>query len=93
MVPIVVPILTTSTSLLVVTVVTSFCADYCKSRIFFLCNPPNTVTVVASIEETAERYSIPKPFIGLILLPLVVSEVLLAAIIDSKFSRLMLQNM
>lgn len=28
--------------------------------------------VVASIEETAERYSIPKPFIGLILLPIVV---------------------
>ncbi|KAJ7073970.1 Sodium/calcium exchanger protein-domain-containing protein [Mycena amicta] len=37
------------------TVVTSFCADY----------------LVASIEETAERYSIPKPFIGLILLPIV----------------------
>ena len=31
------------------------------------------VLVVASIEETAERYSIPKPFIGLILLPIVVS--------------------
>lgn len=29
--------------------------------------------VVASIEETAERYHIPKPFIGLILLPIVVS--------------------
>ena len=29
------------------------------------------ISVVASIEETAERYSIPKPFIGLILLPLV----------------------
>jgi len=42
-------------ALLIVTVVTSFCADY----------------LVASIEETAERYSIPKPFIGLILLPLV----------------------
>jgi len=42
-------------SLLVVTVVTSFCADY----------------LVASIEETAEQYSIPKPFIGLILIPLV----------------------
>ena len=27
--------------------------------------------VVASIEETAERYHIPKPFIGLILLPIV----------------------
>ncbi|KAF9649010.1 calcium/proton exchanger [Thelephora ganbajun] len=43
------------TALLMVTVVTSFAADY----------------LVASIEETAERYGIPKPFIGLILLPLV----------------------
>lgn len=42
-------------ALLLVTVITSFAADY----------------LVASIEETAERYSIPKPFIGLILLPLV----------------------
>ncbi|KAG8935709.1 hypothetical protein FRC02_006757 [Tulasnella sp. 418] len=42
-------------TLLAVTVVTSFCADY----------------LVASIEETAEKYSIPKPFIGVILLPLV----------------------
>lgn len=29
------------------------------------------LTVVASIEETADRYKIPKPFIGLILLPIV----------------------
>ncbi|KAG8908530.1 hypothetical protein FRB99_005890 [Tulasnella sp. 403] len=42
-------------SLLAVTIVTSFCADY----------------LVASIEETAAKYSIPKPFIGVILLPLV----------------------
>ncbi|KAJ3474132.1 hypothetical protein NLI96_g12636 [Meripilus lineatus] len=42
-------------ALLLVTVVTSFCADY----------------LVASIEETAVRYNIPKPFIGLILLPIV----------------------
>jgi Ca2+:H+ antiporter len=42
-------------ALLVVTVVTSFCADY----------------LVASIEETAHRYHIPKTFIGLILLPIV----------------------
>lgn len=42
-------------ALLLVTVITAFAADY----------------LVASIEETAERYSIPKPFIGLILLPLV----------------------
>lgn len=30
--------------------------------------------MVASIEEFAERYAVPKPFIGLILLPIVVSE-------------------
>ncbi|KZT26610.1 Calcium/proton exchanger [Neolentinus lepideus HHB14362 ss-1] len=42
-------------ALLLVTVVTSFCADY----------------LVASIEEVAERYHIPKAFIGLILLPIV----------------------
>ena len=45
-------------SLLAVTVVTAFCADY----------------LVASIEETANRYSIPKAFIGLILLPIVVCD-------------------
>lgn len=44
-----------SFSLLGVTVVTAFCADF----------------LVASIEEFAERYSVPKPFIGLILLPIV----------------------
>jgi len=32
-----------------------------------------TLTVVASIEETAERYDIPEAFIGLILIPIVVS--------------------
>ncbi|KAJ6563230.1 Sodium/calcium exchanger protein-domain-containing protein [Mycena sp. CBHHK59/15] len=42
-------------ALLATTVVTSFCADF----------------LVASIEETAKRYHIPKPFIGLILLPIV----------------------
>ena len=42
-------------ALLGVTVVTSFCADF----------------LVASIEETAERYHISKTFIGLILLPIV----------------------
>ncbi|KAI0782213.1 calcium/proton exchanger [Abortiporus biennis] len=41
--------------LLIVTIVTSFCADY----------------LVASIEETATRYNIPKAFIGLILIPIV----------------------
>ncbi|PAV23831.1 Calcium proton exchanger [Pyrrhoderma noxium] len=43
------------TALLIVTIVTSFCADY----------------LVASIEETATRYNIPKTFIGIILLPIV----------------------
>ncbi|KAI0006180.1 Sodium/calcium exchanger protein-domain-containing protein [Russula compacta] len=42
-------------SLLIVTVVTSFVADY----------------LVASIEETANRFNIPKSFIGLIVLPIV----------------------
>jgi Ca2+/H+ antiporter len=31
-------------------------------------------SVVGSIEETANRFNIPKAFIGLILLPLVVSK-------------------
>jgi Ca2+:H+ antiporter len=44
-----------SIGLLVVTVTTSFVADF----------------LVASIEETANRYEIPKAFIGLILLPIV----------------------
>ncbi|KAJ7578483.1 calcium:hydrogen antiporter [Mycena floridula] len=48
-------IVAASSALLIVTVITSFVADY----------------LVASIEEFAERYSIPKPFIGLILLPIV----------------------
>ncbi|EIW84865.1 calcium proton exchanger [Coniophora puteana RWD-64-598 SS2] len=43
------------TALLLVTVITAFCAEY----------------LVASIEETAERYHIPEAFIGLILLPIV----------------------
>jgi len=41
--------------LIVVTLITSFCADY----------------LVGSIEETADKYHIPKPFIGVIMLPLV----------------------
>jgi len=41
-------------ALLIVTVITSFCADY----------------LVASIKETANWYNIPKSFIGLILLPM-----------------------
>ncbi|TFK42374.1 Sodium/calcium exchanger protein-domain-containing protein [Crucibulum laeve] len=48
-------VLSAAIALLGVTVVTAFCADY----------------LVASIEETAERYHIPKAFIGLILLPIV----------------------
>jgi Ca2+:H+ antiporter len=38
--------------------------------------------VVASIEETADRYSIPKPFIGLILIPIVVRDLTLLHIWD-----------
>jgi Ca2+:H+ antiporter len=34
---------------------------------------PRICLVVASIEETAKRYNIPKAFIGLILIPIVVS--------------------
>ncbi|KZP01161.1 putative VCX1-vacuolar Ca++/H+ exchanger [Calocera viscosa TUFC12733] len=41
--------------LIAVTLITSFCADF----------------LVASIEETADKYHIPKPFIGVVLLPLV----------------------
>jgi len=41
-------------ALLIVTVITSFCADY----------------LMASIKETANWYNIPKSFIGLILLPM-----------------------
>ncbi|KAF9564348.1 Calcium/proton exchanger [Agrocybe pediades] len=48
-------VVSASFSLLAVTVITSFCADY----------------LVASIEEFAERYHVPKAFIGLILLPIV----------------------
>ncbi|KAK0496833.1 Sodium/calcium exchanger protein-domain-containing protein [Armillaria luteobubalina] len=48
-------VVSAGTALLIVTVVTSFCADY----------------LVASIEEFANRYNIPKAFIGLILLPIV----------------------
>ncbi|GAW10451.1 calcium proton exchanger [Lentinula edodes] len=48
-------IVAASISLLLVTIITAFCADY----------------LVASIEEFADRYHIPKPFIGLILLPIV----------------------
>lgn len=44
-----------SLSLLMATIVTAFCAEY----------------LVASIEETAQRYHIPKAFIGVILLPIV----------------------
>ena len=44
----------------------------CYNREFVGVDVPFFFLVVASIEETAERYSIPKPFIGLILLPIVV---------------------
>ncbi|KAL4077262.1 Sodium/calcium exchanger protein-domain-containing protein [Scleroderma yunnanense] len=42
-------------ALFLVTVITAFCAEY----------------LVASIEETAQRYHIPKAFIGVVLLPIV----------------------
>ncbi len=64
----------TKSSLLLVTVITSFCADYRKLRLYVYSDDVKLITfhtVVASIEETAERYHIPKPFIGLILLPIV----------------------
>ncbi|KAK0463579.1 Sodium/calcium exchanger protein-domain-containing protein [Desarmillaria tabescens] len=48
-------VVSAGTALIIVTVVTSFCADY----------------LVASIEEFAKMYNIPKAFIGLILLPIV----------------------
>ncbi|TFK30147.1 calcium/proton exchanger [Coprinopsis marcescibilis] len=48
-------VLAAAFGLLGVTIITAFCADY----------------LVASIEETAERYHISKTFIGLILLPIV----------------------
>jgi hypothetical protein len=38
------------------------------------------VPVVASIEETAIRYSIPKAFIGVVLLPIVICSKLYPAI-------------
>lgn len=45
------------------------------------------LTVVASIEEFAERYSVPKPFIGLILLPIVVSEYqILFCLVENPFN-------
>ena len=65
-------------SLLAVTFVTSFCVDYCNYHSFFLLERVliacPLLSVVASIEEFAERYSVPKSFIGMILLPIVVSE-------------------
>jgi hypothetical protein len=71
-------LLLTPNRLLGVTVITAFCADYCK---FFIEGTVSItdqliVLVVASIEETADRYSIPKPFIGLILLPIVVCDLI-----------------
>ena len=48
------------------------------SLLFFLLKrvliPCLLLSVVGSIEEFAERYSVPKSFIGMILLPIVVSE-------------------
>ncbi|KAG1877644.1 calcium proton exchanger [Suillus subalutaceus] len=63
-----------SVALLSVTVVIAFCAEYRKSPTFFsfgLMFDCSIVLVVSSIEETAVRYSIPKAFIGVVLLPIV----------------------
>ncbi|OCH90757.1 calcium/proton exchanger [Obba rivulosa] len=46
--------LVATSGLVLAAVITSFCADY----------------LVASIDETATRYKVPKPFVGLILLPI-----------------------
>jgi Ca2+:H+ antiporter len=62
-------------SLLIVTVVTSLIADYCEfqgGEAYFWLNV-TFCSVIASIEETAHELDISKSFIGLILLPLVVS--------------------
>jgi hypothetical protein len=69
--------LLTSNRLLGVTVITAFCADYCKLILVESCYCLYVFffSVVASIEETAIRYSIPKAFIGLILLPIVVCDI------------------
>ena len=62
--------------LLIVTVITSFCADYCPYLCFTLSTVAKSdismLTVVASIKETANWYNIPKSFIGLVLLPMMV---------------------
>lgn len=53
---------------------TSFCADYRRSLSSLYAHHSLTLSflpVVASIEETANRYHIPKAFIGIILLPIV----------------------
>jgi len=62
-------------ALLVVTVITSFCADYRESKSTGA--PPTRadialcIPVVGAIDEFANEFSIPKAFIGLILLPIV----------------------
>lgn len=58
--------------LLIVTAVTAFCAEFRELVQFLFCLLFWHNIVVASIEETAVRYHIPKNFIGLILLPIVV---------------------
>lgn len=57
--------------LLGATIITSFCADYCEYFYIDLIGIIRHILVVASIEEVAERYHIPKTFIGIILLPIV----------------------
>jgi hypothetical protein len=63
--------------LLLVTVVTSFCADYRKLAAY--CKYPFDLTgaVVESIDDFAKTYDISKAFIGLVLIPIVGSVFLL----------------
>ncbi len=61
-------------SLLVVTVLTGFCADYCKFVMSSLeySTLSDAIAVVESVKKTVEKYSISERFIGIILIPIVV---------------------
>lgn len=58
--------------LLSVTAIVAFCAEFREWPTWSPCFFLSIVVVVASIEETAVRYHIPKAFIGVVLLPIVV---------------------
>ena len=51
--------------------ITSFCADYRKRSVITHNTLVDPALVVASIEEVADSYGISRPFIGVILLPIV----------------------